>query len=675
MKKLILIICLFYSSLFSLEIKSSDIDVTKKGIALGTYLSLNRAQNLANKFTTYSIYIKKTTTTIKPYFVVYAVNINKKDKYIVINKIKQIVPSAYIASDSRIKSFYTIKSSVASAKSVKVNTKEKINYIDSKKDSVTIKYAKDIFAALEIAESLKKFNIYIRSFKLLEENAFMIYAVNIPKNKYKDSIKEIQKLYQDSFKTSKDKVLYFSNNIDEDNSFLYSTKKDFPEVLKTRVAVNKSKNSKYTGSANSKYIKAKKLYSEKNYKETIKILENLSENNLENVGINFYLGRSYYETKDYERASAAFERVDMLSSNNLRAKLELSQSYLMLGLYNEATSGFNEVLKSNIPISVRENITKRIEHIDSLKKRGSFYGSVSLGYTYDNNINNITDTKLFDTPSYPNLTITDKQYSDSYLSLILNANYNYKINLDYSINNGINFVKQNYSKDDQRSYDLTSDGITKENKKELQLLSYNLQLSKSNKNSLISIGSDLSDIKVANDDYLKVYGINIVYQKRYLSNMSFFSSFKVSKKLYAQETNKNLNSKNYQLMIGQSVPTNEYGTFNLVYYNTQENRIIADTNAPDKVINGLLLGNRYKITDKLSTNLLYLYNHTKEKSDDATFEVERDDLLNTLSVGVDYKLNKTLSVTSNIKQIDNESNINIYSYDKRTFDIFFKKIF
>ena len=679
MKKIILIICLFYSSLFSYEIKSSDIDVTKKGIALGVYLSLNRAQLLAEKLPEYAIYIKKPSSPLKPYFVVYTVNINKGEEYNLLKKIKNTLPSAYIASNKRIKLLSNIesKSNITTLESEsstfqEIKDEKKVNYIDNTKESITVKYTKDIFVALEVADSLKEFNIYIRSFKLLDDSAFMIYAVNIPLNKYQDSIKKIQKKYQDSFKTSKNRVLYFSNNINEDNSFLYSSKKDFPEVLKRRVVVKKVNNSE---SANSKYLKAKKLFTEKNYKETIKILEGLSDNNSANVGINFYLGRSYFETKDYERASAAFERVDMVTSNNLRAKLELSQSYMMLGLYADAASGFNEVLKSNIPDNVRSNIGKRLDYINGLGKKGSFFGSVSLGYTYDTNINNTTDTRIFNTPNYQNLTVDDEKYSDSYLSLMLNANYNYKINSDYSLNNGINLVKQNYSKDDQRLNDNTATGITKENKKELQLLSYNLQLTKSNKNSMISVGANLSDVKVSGDDYMNIYGVNLSYQKRFLSNMSFFSTLKVSKKLYEQETNKKLNSRNYQVMVGQSIPTNDYGTFSLVYYNTQENRIIKDVKAPDKVINGLILGNRYKVTDNLSTNFLYQYNHSAEQSNDATFKVKRDDLLTTISVGVDYKVNKTLNVASNVKQIENESNIIIHTYDKRTFDIFFKKRF
>jgi len=687
MKSLILITCLFYSSLFSFEIKSSDIDITKKGIALGTYLSLNRAQLLVEKFPSFSLYIKKPSSKIKSYFVVYAVNIEKKDRFITLNKVKEIVPSAYISSDSRIKLLSRTKkedivTTLDSQETVytTIKTEEKVSHIDSSKGSVTVKYTKDIFTALEIAESLKEFTIYIRSFKLLDDSAFMIYAINIPKNDYNDALINIQKKYQDSFKTSQDRVQYFSKNISEESSFIYTTKKDFPNVLKTRVVVNDQKNAninntKYTGSANLKYLKAKDLFNKKKYKETIAILENISDDNSANVGVNYYLGRSYYQTKDYERASAAFERVDMVSSNNLRAKLELSQSYLMLGLYGDATSGFNEVLKHNIPDNVRTNIREKINYIDSLGKKGRFFGSVALGYTYDTNVNNTTDTTIFDTPSYQNLVITDEKYSDSYLSFMLNANYSYKINSGYALNNSVNFVRQNYAKDDLRLDDETSSGKTKEDKKELQLLSYNLQLSKSYKNSLISVGTDLSDIKVAGDDYLNVYGVNISYQKRFLSNMSFFSTLKVSKKLYAQEENKNLDSRNYQVMVGQSIPTNEYGTFSLIYYNTQENRIIADVNAPSKDINGLILSNRYKINDTLSTNLLYLYNHTVEQSDDATFEVPRDDLLTTLSVGVDYKLNKTMSITSNIKKIDNESNINIYSYDKKVFDVFFKTLF
>ena len=550
------------------------------------------------------------------------------------------------------------------------------NYIDNSKNAITVKYTKDIFTALEIAESLKEFTIYVRSIKLLNDSAFIVYAVNIQDDNYDNALLKIQRKYQDSFKTSQDRIQYYSENINEESSFVYTTKKDFPNILKTRVIKKDNNNNlKNNNSANNQYLTAKKLFNKKKYKETINILENLSENNSANVGINYYLGRAYYQTKDYEKASAAFERVDMVSSNNLRAKLELSQSYLMLGLYSEAATGFNEVLKNNIPDNVRSNIKQKIDYIESLESKGNFYGSIALGYTYDNNINNITDTKIFDTLKYKNLVVTDRKYSDSYLSSMLNANYNYNINSEYSLNNSINLIEQKYSKDDERYSAATATGISKENKKELQFVSYNLQLSKSYKNSLVSIGTDLSDIKVSSDDYLNMYGINLSYQKRYLSNIAFFSILKVSKKLYEKVTNKNLNSINYQVVIGQSVPTNKYGAYSLIYLNMQEKRIVDDPNAPNKYTNGLILSNRYKISDKLSTNFLYLYNHIEEQSRDASFGIIRDDLLTTLSFGVDYKINKTNIITSNIKQIDNESSINIYSYDKNVFDLFYKKLF
>ena len=681
MKKFILIICLFYTSLFSLEIMSHEIDKSKKAITLGTYLSLSKAKILANKFPIYSIYIKKPTFLNSKYYVVYAVNLTKQDSKNILNKVRTIVPTAYITSNKRVSLLSSLNENIVTTLESKdevykdIKNNDKLNFIDSSKSAITILYTKDIYKALEVAESLKGFTVYINSFKLLKDSAFLIYVVNIPNSKYNEFENMVKEKYEDAFKTRKSRIVYLSNNINKDNSFLYTSKDNFPKILKNRVVVKKTKKLKSNNSANLKYLKAKKYFNKKNYKETIKILEKLSENNSNNFGINYYLGRSYYNTKNYEKATAAFERANIVSSNNLRAKLELSQSYMMLGLYSEAATGFNEVLKNNVPTGVRNNISKRLEEINSLKKKGSFFGSIALGYTYDNNVNNITDTKVFNTPKYQNLVITDNIYADSYFSLLLNANYNYKINSSYSLNNTISIVTQNYNKDNERLNDLTSSGITKENKKALQLLSHNLQLSKATKNSIFSIGTDLSNIRIANDNYMNIYGINLSYQKRYFSNISFFSSLKLSKKLYIKDENKNLNSNNIQITIGESIPTNKYGTFSIVYYNTQEQKLIRDINAPNKNINGLILGNRYKLTTSLYTNILYLYNNTLEKSNDATFELKRDDSLSTLSLGIDYKLTKTLNITSSIKQIKNTSNIDIYSYDKKTFDIFFKKIF
>ncbi|MEA2049235.1 MAG: CDC27 family protein [Campylobacterota bacterium] len=149
MKKIILISCLFYTLLNSYEIESSKIDINKKGVALGTTMTLASAKDLSIKFLLYDTYIKKTTTTEIPYFVVFAVNIKKEELHQSLVKIKKLEPTAYIISNNRIKQLHNIKPSKKQSKIIK-HQSIKMKYQQAKKYYQNREYEKAIVLLEEL---------------------------------------------------------------------------------------------------------------------------------------------------------------------------------------------------------------------------------------------------------------------------------------------------------------------------------------------------------------------------------------------------------------------------------------------------------------------------------------------------------------------------------------------
>ncbi|MEA2018791.1 MAG: surface lipoprotein assembly modifier [Campylobacterota bacterium] len=402
------------------------------------------------------------------------------------------------------------------------------------------------------------------------------------------------------------------------------------------------------------------LFKQNKFQKSIEILEKLSQNDLSNKKVNFYLARSYYEIKDYEQALIYFERIIISNENDLRARVELAQTYLMLGLDYDALENFNYVLNNDIPLNVKKNIENKIKHIENKKQKSSFKTTFGFGYTYDNNINNITDVKNFDTPNFQNLTITEKQIEDTNILLLLNANHKYKINNNNILENKLTIIQQSYDK-------------TKE--KNLELLSYDLSLSRYIKLNKFTYGLNITDIDIDDNNYLNMIGFNFNYEQKILDNIYSFLSFKYFDKKYQELENKKLDSDNYSIAIGNKLPTDKYGKFNFIYIYTQENLKKDDPNTTDKLTNTLIFSNNYSLTDKLSIIDNININYINELSNDATFEKKKIDTLYNISIGLSYDIDKALNITSTIKHIDNNSNIDIYSYDKQTIDIFIKKSF
>ncbi len=99
MKKYLLILLLL---LINLE-ASKTIDTSKKAITITNAKSLQKAQALTLRLLKYDIYIYKTTTTKIPYFILYAVNIQKSTLIKALKDIRINFNSAYLSSDKRIK--------------------------------------------------------------------------------------------------------------------------------------------------------------------------------------------------------------------------------------------------------------------------------------------------------------------------------------------------------------------------------------------------------------------------------------------------------------------------------------------------------------------------------------------------------------------------------------------
>ncbi len=83
---------------------SKHIDIKKKAITIVTAVNINRAKRMAKTLGKYDIYIYQTKTTKIPYFVLYAVNIEKDKRTNSLNEIRKRFKDAYSSSRNRIKS-------------------------------------------------------------------------------------------------------------------------------------------------------------------------------------------------------------------------------------------------------------------------------------------------------------------------------------------------------------------------------------------------------------------------------------------------------------------------------------------------------------------------------------------------------------------------------------------
>jgi len=505
-----------------------------------------------------------------------------------------------------------------------------------------------------LASKFQDKDIYIKETTKDDKKYFVVFMVNIEKENQYKILNQIKSTIPSAYITSDARVKQLS----QDNQNIKAEKRDYRFKRKS------------TSSLNQLYTQGYNFYKRKEYQKAIGIFDMLVDKYPTNTNINFYLGKSLYELKRYDEAVAAFSRLEILNENNLRVKLELAQTYLMLGLYDDAIKNFTFVLKHKIPDNVKKNVLKRLDYIKSKEKRYSFYHMVKLGYTYDDNINNTTSVKTFNTPDYEGLIITDKKYADSSFLTQINGHYRYKSDdtKDYSLN--LNYTQQNYYKDKDRENrdDTNASGIEKEDKKNIQILSLDLGLSKRYLNNNHSFLVNLTSIRLANKSYMDIFGTMYSYEKKYLSDIKFLAFANISKKNYKQSDSKDENSYSIKVGVGETIPTQDLGIFNSTYIyerDIKENDTIDNT---DKKIDNIILSNRYNFSPVLYSNISYAFIVTSELDNDPTFKKKRTDKTSRYSFGLGYYLNQNTEIYTNIENIHNNSTIDIFGYKKYKFN-------
>ncbi len=141
-------------------------------------------------------------------------------------------------------------------------------------------------------------------------------------------------------------------------------------------------------SVEAKYNSAISAYKAKDFKKSYSILSKLYLTKLSDSKLNFYLGRSAFETGNYEVALAAYERVEMLDAGNLRNKLEMARTYFMLKMFEDAEMAFKDVLQNpNIPQNVRTNIEFYLSKVTKVQNKSFTYATVNVDFVYDSNVN------------------------------------------------------------------------------------------------------------------------------------------------------------------------------------------------------------------------------------------------------------------------------------------------
>jgi len=409
------------------------------------------------------------------------------------------------------------------------------------------------------------------------------------------------------------------------------------------------------------YVEAMRYYNAKNYKESYRILSRLYLWKLSDKKLNFYLGKSAYETGHYEIALAAFERVEMLDPGNLRNKLEMARTYYMLKMYADSQLAFDEVMKNpNIPEDVRKNIDFYRNRVTKVQRKSFTYANINLDWIYDSNVNYASLDSQYTTSigTFP----TTAKVSDSAWQLYGSITNLYDIGEKdgFVLKNRVSGLLKNYA--DQDAYDI-------------RYISYVPSLLYGYLRHMFELGIGVDDLNLAKENYLQSIFIIPSYSYQHTNTVRSMAYFKYQRKFFQRATEYDLNANHYELSYAlqkilspRSVV--QGGITGIKEEKHHGNRIDVDYH---QYLLNVFYTNQFNST--YGTELYADFKQRDYSDTSKLFNSTREDNGLTLSATLHANIEDSLRV--NLKGMYNKvhSNQSVFSYKKHTISLGINKVF
>lgn len=413
-----------------------------------------------------------------------------------------------------------------------------------------------------------------------------------------------------------------------------------------------------------RYKQALKYFKDKKYEKSYQLLKQLFNEKSNDKNINFYLGRTAYETKRYDEAITAYERFLFEEPDNSRVKLEMARSYYMDKSYKEAKKLLLEVQKDpNLPPKVRKVVEFYLALVDSKISKHFISGILMFGANYDSNINTRSKHDTFNNVYFPtydiylDLSNSTEDASAWYNQEVAMVNYFYKLS-DTMKNKHDVMV---FNKDSIDSKYNTTDVV---------LLAYTPALSVQHNERLVVDYALYTDILwYGNQKYLKTIALNPKIQYIHDKKNILSGYFKYQSKSYELSSNKSKDSYYTEIAANLShIYSKQLIMMPSIVLKDEEKK---SGNQSGVDYSGLKLGFGvnyiYKPTLFFNPSLSYTY--ARYEGQDPSYLVQEEDKQLKLALGATYVYAPEWIFQATTDYTYQTSTLQTKEYDKYTFGV------
>lgn len=400
------------------------------------------------------------------------------------------------------------------------------------------------------------------------------------------------------------------------------------------------------------YNKALGEFQAKNYQESYRDFSLLFTENMDNLLVNFYLGRSAYELGEYESALSAYERVLLYDPNNTRTRVELAQTYLQMKLFAQARKEFEIALESDLPLEVRKRVEARIAFLEQKETRHFFDISLFTGLIYDSNVNATTDRGSFEIYNPylgTNMMIQSDEEADATLiaQLFVPVSYKYKLADIFRIDTSVVAGTMRYNDYKNRDIDLASLQVTPA----VYLKKYKL-----------SLGLMYDLIYLGHEKYQSNYYLRPALSTLLSNNLLYEVAMQVGEINY--ELQKERSSEFYSLANSLRYASQSAGIFDFALTLAKEEESYSPRTDVSLFYADLRAANSFDFWSSYMLRTSVLYRYTKYDEEDVNFLTKREDKRLDYSLELQKMFGDNLALSLGGVVSDVASNQKPFEYDK-----------
>lgn len=141
-------------------------------------------------------------------------------------------------------------------------------------------------------------------------------------------------------------------------------------------------------------------YYNEEYNLALPMFEALAADEGENEDLMFWIGVCAYKTGDFAKAVDRFETLIRRRPDFPRVRLELAMACFQMGRYDRAKAEILKAREFPAPDDVRREMDDTLRLIESHEKRGAWSAGLSTGYRYDSNATAGPDVDVVDDTLY-----------------------------------------------------------------------------------------------------------------------------------------------------------------------------------------------------------------------------------------------------------------------------------